>query len=118
MFLDKVDTIKNPVIPNVMYGICEHESCNESNAFTYMSGIEVEESCAIPKGMVKRVIGKQKFLLAEVPEDIKTPEAYNETFEYIKDNDLIEDDNDGIEVYEEVFKNPDNHTFKLLIPIK
>ena len=117
-FLDKVEVIKEPVIPNVMYGICEHDSCDQSNTFTYMSGIEVEEACAVPKGMVKRVISKQKFLLAEVPENIKTPDAYKKTFDYIKENSLTMDDNDEIEVYEEIFKDPDNHTFKLLIPIR
>lgn len=116
-FLDKVDTIKNPVVPNVMYGICEHETCKEKT-FMYMAAIEVDEFCEVPSGMVRRVVNKQKFILAEVPEEIKTPDAYAKTFEYIKENGFSVDANDEIEVYEEIFKDPDNHAFKLLIPVK
>lgn len=118
-FLDNVDCIKMSIIPNVMYGICEHESCNiENQTFTYMCGLEVEETCEIPKGMVKRVIQKQKFIQAEIPEIIKTPDAYTKTSDYIKENGYIIDDFDEIEVYEEIFVDPDNHSFKLLMPIK
>jgi predicted transcriptional regulator YdeE len=83
-----------------------------------MASIEVKEFCAVPSGMVRRIIKGQKFLQVEVPEEIKTPDAYTEAFAYIKENRLIVDNNDELEVYEEVFKDPDDHAFKLLIPIK
>lgn len=117
-FLDRVDTVKDPVFPNVMYGICEHETCNGNGTFIYMAGIEVREACTVPEGMTRRIISKQKYIQAEVPEDIKTPEAYKKSYDYIKENGLTIDDNDEIEVYEEVFKDPDNHTFELLVPVK
>lgn len=117
-FLDRVDMVLNPVVPNVMYGLCEHDTCSKDNTFTYLAGIEVEEGCLPPKGMVRRVVKAQKYLLVEVPEEIKTPDAYTKAFEYIKVNGLEVDDNDEIEVYEEIFKDPDNNSFKLLLPIK
>lgn len=117
-FLGNVDKVKTLVVPNIMYGICEHESCDKGDTFTYMAGIEVEESCDVPEGMVKRIIKKQKFIQAEVPESVKIPDAYNRTFEYAEQNDYIIDRNDNIEVYEEMFQDPDDHPFKLLIPIK
>lgn len=117
-FLNKVDYIKDPVVPNVMYGICEQETCKGGNTFTYMAGIEVKELCDVPSGMVRRIIKGQRFLQVEVSEEIKTPDAYTEAFVYIKENGLIVDNNDELEVYEEIFKDPDDHAFKLLIPIK
>jgi predicted transcriptional regulator YdeE len=117
-FLDKVDAIGSPVVPNVMYGLCEHETCSKDNTFTYLAGIEVEKGCQLPKGMVSRVVSPQKYLLVEVPEEIKTPDAYTRAFEYIKENGFEVDNNDEIEVYEEIFKDPDNNSFKLLLPIK
>ena len=53
-FLENVERVIKPVIPNVMYGICESESCYENGTFIYMAGIEVDESCMVPDGMVKR----------------------------------------------------------------
>ncbi len=117
-FLGNVDKVKKPVVPNTMYGICEYESCDKGDTFTYMAGIEVEQSCAVPEGMAKRVIKKQKFIQAEVPESVKTPDAYTKTFKYAEQNNYIVDENDNIEVYEEMFQDPDDHPFKLLIPIK
>ena len=58
------------------------------------------------------------YIQAEVPEDIKTPDAYTKTFEYAKQNGYELDNYDEIEVYEEIFKDPDYNAFKLLIPIK
>lgn len=118
LFLENVDKVKHPAIPNIMYGICEHETCNENDSFTYMAGIEVEEFCNIPDGMVKRILRKQKYLQAEVPQDVKTPDAYTKAFEYAKQNCYSLDKYDEIEVYEEVFKDPDFNAFQLLIPIK
>jgi AraC-like DNA-binding protein len=108
----------NPIVPNIMYGICENESFDKSDTFTYMAGIEVEESSDVPDGMVKRFIRQQMYIQAEVPEDVKTPDAYTKAFEYAKQNGYSVDEYDEIEVYEEVFKDPDYHAFKLLIPIK
>jgi AraC family transcriptional regulator len=116
-FLENVDNVKNTTTPSVMYGICEHETCT-GDMLTYMAGIEVNYNSNIPVGMVKRVIKPQKFLQAEVPDLIKTPDAYNKTFEYIKQNGYEMDKNDEIEVYEEIFRDPDNNAFKLLVPIK
>lgn len=116
-FLNTVDKVKNTVVPNVMYGICEHESCGK-DGFMYMAGIEVLEGAEVPEGMTRRVINSQKFVQAEIPEEIKTKDAYNETSEYIKKNGYVLGNNDELEVYEEMFQDPEYHTFKLLIPIK
>lgn len=83
-----------------------------------MAGIEVEKSCDTPTGMTKRVIRQQMYIQAEVPENIKTPDAYTKTLEYAKQNGYSIDECDELEVYEEMFKDPDDHAFKLLIPIK
>jgi hypothetical protein len=48
--------------------------------------------------MVKRVINQQRFIQAEVPDDVKTMDAYLKTFEYIKQNGYEADNNDEIEV--------------------
>lgn len=117
-FLGNVDKVEKPVVPNVMYGICECESFDKSDTFVYMAGIEAEESCNVPEGMVIRVIRPQTYIQAEVPENIKTPDAYTKTFEYAKQNGYKLDNYDEIEVYEEIFKDPDYNAFKLLIPIK
>lgn len=117
-FLGNVDKVKKPVVPNIMYGICEHESCNKGDTFTYMAGIEVDECCDIPEGMVKRMIRRQRFLQAEVPEDVITPDAYTKAFEYAKQNGYSIDEYDEIEVYEEIFKDPEYNAFKLLVPVK
>lgn len=116
-FLENVEKVKKSIVPNVMYGVCEHESCNESGTFIYMAGIEVEKSCVVPEGMVKRIIREQKYILADVPRSVKTPDAYIKTSEFAKQNGLIIDKFDEIEVYEEIFQDPDDHAFKLLIPI-
>jgi AraC family transcriptional regulator len=50
-FLENVEKVRKPVVPNVMYGICECESCNENGTFTYMAGIEVDESCVVPNAI-------------------------------------------------------------------
>ncbi len=117
-FLENVDKVKTPTIPNIMYGICEHETCNQSDSFTYMAGIEVEEFCDVPDGMVRRILRQQKYIQAEVPQEVKTSDAYTKTFEYLNKNGYLLDKYDEIEVYEEVFKDPYFNAFKLLIPIK
>ena len=117
-FLGNVDKVKKPIVPNIMYGICEHESFDKGDTFTYMAGIGVEEFCDIPEGMVKRIIRQQRYLQAEVPEVILTPDAYTKTFEYVKQNGYSLDKYDEIEIYEEIFKDPAYNAFKLLIPIK
>lgn len=117
MFLENVEMVNKPVIPNVMYGICESESCNGSGTFTYLAGIGVDESCIVPDGMVRRIIKQHKYILADAPESIKTPDAYNKTYEFAEQNGFKIDKFDEIEVYEEVFHDPDDHAFKLLIPI-
>ena len=54
-FLGNVDKVKKPIVPNIMYGICECESFDKkSDTFIYLAGIEAEESCNIPEGMVKK----------------------------------------------------------------
>lgn len=118
-FLGNVDKVKKPVVPNIMYGICECESYNKSeNTFIYMAGIEVEESCDVPEGMMKKIIRQQRYIQAEVPEYVKTSDAYTKSFEYAKQNGYSLDNYNEIEVYEEIFKDPDYNAFKLLIPIK
>lgn len=117
-FLENADKVKNPAVPNIMYGICEHENCDQSDSFIYMAGIEADENCDVPAGMIKRILRQQKYLEAEVPQDVITQDAYTKAFEFARQNGYSLDEYDVIEVYEEVFKDPYDHAFKLLIPIK
>lgn len=116
-FLLHIDEIEQPSNPMVMYGICENETC-DNGKFRYMAAIGVEAGDKVPLGMSKRVIRTQNFFMACVPEVINTPDAYTSATLYARSLEYEIDDYDDIEVYGEIFQDPDIHSFKLLIPIK
>lgn len=116
-FLLRVDEIKQASSPMIMYGICEHETC-DNEQFKYMAAIGVYSSGEVPSGMSKRLIRAQSFFQASVPDFISIPDAYSGTIGYAKSLGYELDDYDNIEVYEEIFQDPDVNSFKLLIPIK
>lgn len=116
-FLSRVNEIKTQTEPMVMYGICEHESC-DSEHFTYMAAVKVANQEQVPEGMVLRKIRPQKFFQAFVPESVSIPDAYTTTTNYAKSLTYTLDEYDNIEVYEERFQDPDTHSFQLLVPIK
>jgi predicted transcriptional regulator YdeE len=116
-FLARAEEIKQVKSPMTMYGICEHETCHQDR-FKYMAAIGVSDDAEVTPGMVKRLIRAQKFIQASVPESIATPDAYAGTIGYVKSLGYEIDSYDNIEVYDEVFHDPDIYSFKLLIPIK
>ncbi|MGE5678868.1 MAG: AraC family transcriptional regulator, partial [Pseudomonadota bacterium] len=116
-FLPRIEEIKQVLIPITMYGICEHENCS-GGSFNYMAGIGVDPEAEPPQGMSRRLVRKQSFFQACVPEDISIPDAYSGTTGYAKSLGYELEDYDNIEVYEETFQDPDISSFKLLIPIK
>lgn len=116
-FLTRVDELNKIAEPMTMYGICEHETC-DNDRFKYMAAVGVNEASDVPLGMKKRFIRVQKFIQASVPDSISTPDAYAGTISYAKSLGYEIDLYDSIEVYDEVFQDPDVHSFKLLIPIK
>lgn len=116
-FLSKVNEIKSSVKPMVMYGICENETCKGNN-FKYMAGVKVYSIDKVPNGMVVRNMKKGIFFQALVPEAVSTPEAYTSAVNYAKSLGYSVENNDDIEVYEDTFKDPDIHSFKLWIPVK
>lgn len=116
-FLSRVDEIIKPSKPMVMYGICENETCYNGQ-FKYMAAIGVNCADEVPLGMSKRTIRTQNFFQACVPEFVNTPDAYTSTIDYAKSLEYEIENYDDIEVYEEIFQDPDIHSFKLLIPIK
>lgn len=116
-FLPRIDEIKQPSSPMVMYGICENETC-ENGQFKYMAAIGADCTDEVPLGMVKRIIRTQNFFQACVPEFISMPEAYTSAIDYAKSLEYEIEVYDDIEVYEESFQDPDIHNFKLLIPIR
>ncbi|HEX2947206.1 MAG TPA: helix-turn-helix domain-containing protein [Clostridia bacterium] len=116
-FLMRADEIKQITAPMTMYGICEHETC-DNDRFRYMAAIGANAASEAPEGMEKRFIRVQNFIQANVPESISTPDAYSGTIGYAMSLGYEIDSYDNIEIYDEVFLDPDIHSFKLLIPIK
>jgi AraC family transcriptional regulator len=116
-FLTRADEIKHSSHPMIMYGICEHENCEEYH-FKYLAAIRVNSTQEIPLGMVSRRVLERIFLQADVPEFISVPDAYAGTIGYAKSLGYEIEAYDDIEVYEEVFKDPAFHSFQLLIPVK
>jgi AraC family transcriptional regulator len=116
-FLMRVDEIKQVQNPITMYGICEHESCNDSN-FRYMAAVGINSMDEIPNGMVRRRIREQSFFQASVPASISIPDAYSGSMGYAKSLGYEIENYDNIEVYDEIFRDPAFYSFQLLIPIK
>ena len=87
--------------------------------FKYMAAIGVNNAAEAPLSMTKRFIRAQNFFRQAFPDFIGTPDAYSGTIGYANRSlgyDI--EDYDNIEVYEDIFQDPDVHSFKLLIPIK
>ena len=111
--LEKIELMPDAV---TMYGICEHEDC-QNGVFTYMAAIGINSFTEIPPGMTKKFIAPQNFFQASVPDRISTPDAYAGAIGYAKSLGYTIKDNDMIEVYDGIFQNPDVNRFRLLIPI-
>ncbi len=116
-FLTRTEEIKQALSPMIMYGICEHETCDNEH-FKYMAAIGVNNVVEAPLGMKKRFIRAQRFFQASVPDFISTPDAYSGTIGYARSLGYDIEDYDNIEVYQDTFQDPAVHSFKLLIPIK
>ncbi len=116
-FLSRLDEINSLSCPIIMYGICEHETCDNKN-FKYMAAIGVNSTDKVPQGMSIRRIRSQTFLQAWVPGAVSIPDAYTGTVGYAKSLGYEVEDYDNIEMYDQNFQDPDYNSFKLLIPIK
>lgn len=116
-FLLAVEGIKNLPSPMTMYGICENESC-DIDQLRYMAAVGVNYTGDVPAGMIKRHIRAQKFFQATVPEQISVPDSYMATIGYARSLGYELDEYDQIEVYEDIFRDPADHSFKLWIPVK
>lgn len=116
-FLSRVNEIKCIISPMIMYGICQCETCNESQLI-YMAAVGVKEVVEVPKGMTVRKVKAHKYFQAIVPQEISTPDAYSGTEAYAKSLAYEIDEYDEIEVYEDSFQDPEIHRFKLFIPLK
>lgn len=116
-FLPRVDEIRDRLEPAVMYGIC---ICNsfQSGTLPYLAGMAVRNTENIPAGMVPYELRSQKYFQAEVPAEVSVPDAYMATIGYARSLGFVPDEQDQIEVYEETFRDPADHCFKLWIPIK
>jgi AraC family transcriptional regulator len=116
-FLGRLDTVKQQIKPLTMYGICEHETSG-GGWFTYMAAIGVSPAAEAPPGMTMRCVREQDFIRARVPDSVSTPDAYAATIGYAKSLGYEVELYDNIEVYDEIFQDPDEHAFSLLIPIR
>lgn len=116
-FLQRAEEIKQASSPINMYGICEYENC-ENDRFRYMASIGVSEAAEAPPGMIKRYVREQDYFKAGVPDSISTPDAYAGTLGFAKSLGYEIDQYDNIEVYEELFHDPDVNSFILLVPVK
>ncbi len=116
-FLTHTEEISNSFMPITIYGICESETCSNEQ-FKYMAAVGFSGLAGIPAGMIKRYVRPQKFFHANVPETVSVPDAYMATIGYAKSLGYQLDEYDQIEVYDEMFRDPADHCFKLWIPIK
>lgn len=109
-------------IPHTFYGICECEHIKGGKQFNYMAAIGISEEEAqsgkIPAEFQLKHIRNQKFIEANVPQEISIPQAYVSTVQYAKSLSYEIERYDEIEVYGEAFKDADLYRFKLLVPIK
>lgn len=97
-------------------------ACQRGKAFNYMAAIDINEEEAqngkIPAELQLKHVRTQKFIEANVPQEISIPQAYVSTIQYAKSLSYEIERYDEIEVYGEAFKDADLYRFKLLIPIK
>ena len=116
-FLQRVEAVNELAIPTMMYGICEHETCGPKG-FTYMAAVGVNESAHIPAGMMERRIKATTFFCASVPDDISIPDAYAGAAGVAQSLGYELAEYDEIEVYQEIFRDPDDHIFNLWVPVE
>lgn len=115
--LNRVDEIQGVIKPVAMYGICEGGSCNEGRLI-YMAAVAVKHGEKVPFGMTSRTIPTQKYFQTSVPEQISTPDAYTAARNYATSLAYEIEEKDELELYEEVFQDPEVHRFRLYLPIK
>lgn len=116
-FLPRVEEIDGRTLPLVMMGLCEPEQ-TPSGRFTYMAAVRTQPGACVPPGMVVRQVRAQRFVEARIPDSMGVREAYELTIARAQQGGTTVDDYDNIEVYEEVFRDPADHSFILWIPIK
>ena len=116
-FLERADEIKHISVPSTMYGVCEYELC-DSEHFRYMAAIGVDRVEGTPPGLAARLIRRQRFFQACVPNAICVPDAYTGAIGVARGLGYTVEDYDNIEVYEDSFQDPAYNSFKLLIPIR
>lgn len=116
-FLLRVEEIEGSVMPLVMMGLCEPEQTS-SGRFTYMAAVRTRPGAYVPPGMAVRQVRAQRFVEARIPDRMGVREAYELTITQAQKVGNVVDDYDFIEVFEEVFRDPADHSFALWIPIK
>lgn len=116
-FLPRLAEIRQVAFPTVMYGICEHETCGGSE-FVYIAAVGVNGEVKPPPGMASREMRAQAYFQAAVPDHISVPNAYSSATGYAKSLGYELEAADEVEVYEETFRDPSIHHFKLWVPIK
>lgn len=100
-----------------LYGICE--CCGEdSKEFSYMAAIGISEGMSYPLGLVPKKIRTQKFLIANVPNDVSIPQAYTCAVQYARSISYENAQYDEIEFYGSLLGNENLDRFQLLIPIR
>lgn len=116
-FLGRAEEIHPAAKPAVMYGICEHDTC-EKDEFRYMAAIGAADAAEVPPGMTVRIVKARSYFRACVPAAVSVPDAYTGAAAYAKSlgNEFEEDD--FIEVYHEIFQDPEINSFQLLFPVK
>jgi AraC family transcriptional regulator len=115
-FLPHIHEIRQVEFPRVMYGICEHETCH-AGEFTYLAALGVNREIDPPRGMTIRRMNAQAYFQADVPDRISVPDAYTSAAGYAKSLGYELAVTDEVEVYEETFRDPSIHRFKLWVPL-
>jgi AraC family transcriptional regulator len=116
-FLPRVEEIGSRSAPAVMYGLCEAGNA-EPGRLSYMAAVGVCPGCVPPDGMAVKRLRAQRYMQAHVPEHIAVRDAYTQTLNHVEGSGCIVDEYDFIELYEEVFRDPADNSFQLLIPVK
>lgn len=116
-FLPRVEEIGGRVLPLVMMGLCEPEQ-TQSDRFSYMAAAVTRAGHPVPAGMARKRLRAQRFVEARIPDWMCVRDAYTLTLAHARESGHTVDDYDFIEVYEEFFRDPADHSFALRIPVK
>lgn len=116
-FLPQAEEIRGRSVPAVMYGICESGHA-EPDRFSYLAAVGVLPGAVPPAGMDGKRLRAQTYMQARVPECVSVPDAYTQTLGYARECGYAIEDYDYIELYDETFQDPADHSFQLLIPVK